>query len=105
MTEKDPRIAKIVEGKQRGETYTKIAEDMGVSRKTLYNLRGTAAYLQVCNELFVSLMDQIDKFSESESTYNQIDSMKERGKMLRALLPSLSVIQHKKAIPDPDSEV
>ena len=41
-------------------------------------------------------MKDIETFSESESYSFQIEALREKGKMLRALLPSLSVIQHRK---------
>lgn len=88
-------IAEVVRRKSRGETYTKMSKDLGVSRKTIYNLRSGDAYLTVVDEIFSSLMEEIEELSQSESHTVKIDALKEKGRILRALLPSLSVIQHR----------
>ena len=100
MTEKpDPRAAEIVRRKVEGQTYTKMAEDLGVSRKTIYNLRSGDAYIQVVDSIFSSLMDEIEELSQSEQHTIKMDALREKGRILRALLPSLTVVQHRA---DPD---
>ena len=101
MAEKkvDPRIPEIVRRKAQGQTFTSIAKDLDVSRKTIYNLRTSENYVRVVDEMFSSLMDDIDRFTASGVPTQELEGMKEKGRLLRSLLPSLSVIQHKA---DPD---
>ena len=101
MSEKNPLIPEIIKRKTRGETYTDMAENMGVSRKTLYNIRTSDSYIKVVDEMFTSLMDEIEELIQSDQHTVKVDGVKEKGRILRALLPSLSVVQHRK---DPETE-
>ena len=105
----DPRLTKIIELRQQGKNWTQISEEVDLDRRTLYDIRGTAAYVQECNKLYESLMSDINKFSQSKTSTEQLaamhdsktettalEAMKEKGRVLRSLLPSLSVIQHKR---------
>ena len=92
----DPRLTKIIELRQQGKNWTQISEEIDINRKTLYDIRGTAQYVQECNKLYESLMNDINKYSNSDQATFQLAAMAEKGRVLRALLPSLSVIQHKR---------
>ena len=92
----DPRLTKIIEHRQQGKNWTQISEEVDLDRRTLYDIRGTAAYVQECNKLYESLMSDINKFSQSKTSTEQLAAMHEKGRVLRSLLPSLSVIQHKR---------
>ena len=99
----DPRLIKIIELRQQGKNWTQISEEIDINRKTLYDIRGTTQYVQECNKLYESLMNDIDKFSKSKTSSEQLAAMNEKGRVLRALLPSLSVIQHKRDSDDQDT--
>ena len=92
----DPRLTKIIELRQQGKNWTQISEEVDLDRRTLYDIRGTAAYVQECNKLYESLMSDINKYSNSKTETTALEAMKEKGRVLRSLLPSLSVIQHKR---------
>lgn len=95
-----PRIVEIVKGKQQGKNYTEIARKLEISRKTVYNLRGTDSYMALVEELYNDLMNDIARLEDSPQVSVQLEVLKEKGRMVRALLPSLSVIQHRKDTDD-----
>ena len=92
----DPRLTKIIKLRQQGKNWTQISEEIDLDRKTLYDIRGTQPYIQECNKLYESLMNDINKFSNSDQATLQLAAMAEKGRILRSLLPSLSVIQHRR---------
>ena len=92
----DPRLTKIIELRQQGKNWTQISEEVDLDRRTLYDIRGTAAYVQECNKLYERLMSDINNYSKSKTETTALEAMKEKGRVLRSLLPSLSVIQHKR---------
>ena len=92
----DPRLIKIIELRQQGKNWTQISEEIDLDRRTIYDIRGTDAYVRECNKLYESLMSDINKFSQSKTSTEQLAAMHEKGRVLRSLLPSLSVIQHKR---------
>ena len=102
--EPDPRLTKIIELRQQGKNWTQISEAININRRTLYDIRGTDGYIQECNKLYESLMADIDKFSRSDAYGHQIEAMKEKGRILRNILPSLSVIQHRRDTENPDTK-
>jgi len=96
LTKTDPRLIKIIELRQQGKNWTQISEEVDLDRRTIYDIRGTEAYIQECNKLYESLMADINKYSNSKTETTALEAMKEKGRVLRSLLPSLSVIQHKR---------
>ena len=101
--EPDPRLTKIIELRQQGKNWTQISETININRRTLYDIRGTDGYIQECNKLYESLMNDIDKFANSDQSMFQVEAMREKGRLLRNILPSLSVIQHRRDTETPDT--
>ena len=70
-----------------GLSYEDIAREMGLDRKTVYNIRQTLEFEDFFSDILDVHMSEIDALSKSKTAYERIHSLQERGKMLRAVVP------------------
>ena len=80
----ETRIPQILEKQIQGKTQTQIAQDLGVSRMTIYKDRQTPLYDILINEFFQLYKDTIRELINSEQITVKQEALKELGRMYRA---------------------
>lgn len=80
----ETRIPQIVEQQIQGQNQMQIAENLGVSRMTIYRDKQTPLYRILINEFLQLYMDAVQEHLDSEDKYQKSEGMKELGRMYRA---------------------
>ena len=80
----ETRIPQILEKQIQGKTQTQIAQDLGVSRMTIYKDRQTPLYNILIDEFFQLYKDTIKELINSEQITVKQEALKELGRMYRA---------------------
>ena len=86
----DPRIPQIIELRSQGLTWSKIAENMNLSRKQIYNIRHSDPCTTYLVEyLFPKTLKIINTILEdpTASDYKLTRAIDETHKLIRALIP------------------
>ena len=80
----DKRVPQIVEKQLQGKNQLQIAEDLGVSRMTIYRDKQTPLYNILIDEFFQLYKDTIKELINSEQITVKQEALKELGRMYRA---------------------
>jgi len=79
----EARIPQILQKEIEGRKQTQIAEDLGVSRMTIYRDRNTDLYQTLVNEFIQLYIDKIKEFMNSDISTEKLEGTKEAGRILR----------------------
>ena len=78
------RVPQIIEKELEGKTQIEIAQDLGVSRMTVYTDRNTDLYQTLVNEFLELYIDKIKEFMTSEQATIALEGTKEAGRIVRS---------------------
>lgn len=87
LVEWDKRVVQartIVKYLIEGLNFTEIAIEMGLDRRTVYNIRHSIEYGLFFNSLLDSLLIDIVRFSESDSPTMQVEALRVKDRLVRA---------------------
>ena len=76
------RIPQIIQGLVRGESLERIADRLGVDRKTVYRDRRTIQYHEFVNDLMDVQLRELEELRTDPKT--RVEALKESGRMIRA---------------------
>ena len=79
----ETRIPQIIEAEVQGKNKIQIAEDLGVSRMTIYRDRNTDLYQSLVNEFIELYIEKIKEFANSDQATLALEGTKEIGRILR----------------------
>ena len=79
----ETRIPQILESQIQGKNQIQIAEDLGVSRMTVYRDRQTDLYQTLVNEFAETYVSKILEFANSEQATLALEGIKEMGRIIR----------------------
>ena len=80
----DVRAPKIIEAQLQGKNQIEIAEDLGVSKRTIIRDIQTPIYNTLIQGFFQTYQDKLTELLESEQVTVQLEIIKELGRMYRA---------------------
>ena len=79
----ETRIPQIIEAEIEGKNKTQIAENLGVSRMTIYRDRNTDLYQNLVDEFIELYIEKIKEFTNSDQATLALEGTKEIGRILR----------------------
>jgi len=77
------RIPQIIEAEVQGKNKIQIADELGVSRMTVYRDRQTDLYQNLVNEFIEIYIEKIKEFVNSDQATLALEGTKEIGRILR----------------------
>ena len=80
----DIRAPQIIEGQIQGKNQIQIAEDLGISRRTVQRDIQTPVYDTLIAGFFQKYQDKLTELLQSEQVTVQLEILKELGRMYRA---------------------
>ena len=80
----ETRIPQILEAEIQGKKQIQIADELGVSRMTIYRDRQTDLYETLVNEFVDLYRDKLKEFAKSDQATLALEGIKEMGRILRA---------------------
>jgi len=79
----ETRIPQILEAEIQGKKQIQIADELGVSRMTVYRDRQTDLYQNLVNEFIEPYIEKLKDFMNDEQATLRLEGVKEVGRILR----------------------
>jgi len=85
------RIPQIINRITQGQSIPEIAGEMTLHRSSIHRNLATPEAQTVINQLIMEQLDIADKWLDSESSNERLEALRERGRMIRSLIPRLNL--------------
>ena len=70
------KIPEVIELRQQEKSWSAIGRQLDIPRRSLYNLRNSEGFMMVANDMWLDLMDDMQKQREEGSAYTLNESIR-----------------------------